>query len=86
MTKDQYKKQLVKELTNDYGTLISGNSLCHLLGFPSMAAFRKGIERGTIEVPILTFDNRRGKFALTKDIAEWLTNNRFKALEDVDVK
>ena len=81
MTKDEFKKNLLDELIQKHGMLIGGIPLSQLLGFPSMAAFRKGLERGVVEVPVITFENRRGKFALAVDISQWLTENRYKVTE-----
>ncbi len=81
----KYENQLEKDLISEYGILISGNYLYRLLGFPSKAAFRQGISKKQIHVPIFRLENRRGRHALAKDIAKWLTKNRFKALEYSDV-
>lgn len=84
-SRNNYQKQLEGDLISMYGIVISGDVLYKLLGFPSKAAFRQGIVKGQVHVPIFNLENRRGKHALAKDIAEWLTNNRFKALEDADM-
>ncbi|WP_223789934.1 hypothetical protein [Marinicella meishanensis] len=81
MTKSEYKKHIEQKLIAEYGILISGEPLSKALGFKSIAAFRKAIERGTIELPIMTFKNRKGKYAVSSDVAEWITNNRFDSLE-----
>jgi hypothetical protein len=84
-SKDEYQKQLESDLISRYGVVISGDALFKLLGFPSKAAFRQGIVKGQIHVPIFSLENRRGKHALAKDIAEWLTTIRFNALEGGDM-
>lgn len=81
VTKSDFRKKLKRELIEEYGILIRANDLYHLLGFASKASFRQGLIRGTVVVPIITFENRRGKFALADDVAHWLTENRFKSLE-----
>ena len=81
MNKDQYRYRLEAELIEKYGMLISGKHLSDVLGYPSIGAFRKSLQRGKVEVPILSFKNRRGKYALTKDVSEWLTSSRYKSME-----
>ncbi len=82
MNISEYQDLLEKELKEKYGTLIHHKELYHLLGFPSLAAFRKGIERETIGIPILNFPQRNGKFAMAKDVAELLTSIRFESIGD----
>ncbi len=82
---NNYESQIEKDLISEYGILISGDPLYKLLGFPSKAAFRQGISKKQIHVPIFRLENRRGRHALAKDIAKWLTKNRFKALENVEM-
>ncbi len=81
MTKSEFKQYIEQQLINQYGVLVTGDSLHKALGFNSSAAFRKGVERGTVEIPIMSFKNRRGKYALSTDIAEWITKYRFSSLE-----
>ena len=81
MEQIEYQKNLEKKLINQYGNVLSGEILSNLMGFPSVAAFRQGIKRGVIDIPIISFKNRRGKFALANDVAEWLTRARYRALE-----
>lgn len=81
MTESEFKHHIEQQLINEYGVLVSGDSLHKALGFNSKAAFRKGVERGTVEIPIMSFKNRRGKYALSTDIAEWITKYRFASLE-----
>jgi hypothetical protein len=67
---------LEQQLVERYGVLISNEALCHVLGYPSMSAFRQALKRRTVGVPVFGVPNRRGKFALTKDIADWLAVQR----------
>jgi hypothetical protein len=71
--------ELEKDLLNLYGTLlITGVDLQKALGFPSVDAFRQAIVRRTLPVKVFNLPNRRGKFALIKDIAFWLANESMK--------
>jgi len=67
---------LERELTYQYGPLVSNDVLRLLLGYSSKAAFRQALSRKTVPIPIFSLANRRGKFALVKDIALWLAIQR----------
>ncbi len=60
------------KLMKDEGALLSGDALRRVLGYRSMDALRQAISRGTVPVPVFTLPNRRGRFALTRDVARWL--------------
>ena len=66
-------------LVRSHGVLIGGAKLISVLGYPSPEAFRQAIRRGTMPVPVFPLANRRGRFALAKDVAIWLTESRAKA-------
>lgn len=68
--------ELERELLEKYGPLIANEDLRMALGYPSMNAFRQALVRKTVPVPIFTPENRRGKFALVKDVAQWLAKQR----------
>ena len=67
---------LEKDLLERHGPLIADDALRAALGYRTMEAFRQSLVRKTVPVPILTFENRRGKFALVKDVAQWLAEQR----------
>ncbi|MEY4593462.1 MAG: hypothetical protein RIR18_2357 [Pseudomonadota bacterium] len=70
-------EQLLEEaLMNQHGPMITGKSLWEALGFTSGDAFRQAIVRKTLPIPVFSIENRRGKFALTKDVAIWLARTR----------
>jgi hypothetical protein len=72
-------KVLEEELTQRYGPLISGDDLRRVLGYSSPEAFRQALARKTMPIPVFAIPNRRGKFALTKDVAIWLAEQRENA-------
>jgi hypothetical protein len=71
---------MARELTRQYGPLLSGDNLRVALGYPSKEAYRMALVRKSIPVPIFELENRRGKFALTLDVARWLVTERTKAI------
>jgi hypothetical protein len=72
-------ESLLKDLTARYGELIGGSLLSKTLGFSSMAAMKQAINRETLKVPTFFITGRRGRFALTTDVANWLAECRASA-------
>lgn len=72
---------LEEELTHRYGVMLSSHVLWQVLGYPSPSAFRQAISRGTVGVPVFEVPNRRGRFALAKDVAAWIAEQRATASE-----
>ena len=72
-------RSLEIDMLNQYGFMLSGNALRKALGFSSMDALRQAIARGKLPIPVFTLENRRGKYALAKDVANWLAEQRYNA-------
>lgn len=72
---------LERELTERHGPMIANDALRIALGYRSMDAFRQALVRNTVPVPVFALENRRGKFALVKDVANWLAATRDAAAE-----
>ncbi|AOE85916.1 hypothetical protein [Pseudomonas sp. TCU-HL1] len=72
--------ELERTLTARYGLMLSSAVLSRELGYPSTAAFRVAVARGTVELPVFSVPNRKGKFALAKDVAAWIARQRHTAL------
>jgi hypothetical protein len=62
-----------------HGEMVSESALAELLGYPSLPALRQACKRNLAPVPIFTPAGRRGKFALTLDIAAWMYRCRTRA-------
>lgn len=71
-----------KDLFDRYGPLIMDEALRIALGYKSSDAFRKALTRKTVPIPVFSLKNRRGKYALVKDVAMWLTQQRNSTLEN----
>ncbi len=70
------REALEFELVNRYGPILSGQQLVTVLAYPSLAAFRQAVTRGTVPVPVFSIEKRRGKYALAKDVARWMAEKR----------
>lgn len=72
-------------LIREEGAILGGDALRRALGYRSLDALRKAIRRGTIPVSVFPLEGRRGRFALTRDVAAWLaTLGRDQAHSDPD--
>jgi len=68
--------QLESDLLRLHGPIIGGAALHAALGYPSASAFRMALARDRVPVKVFGIDHRRGKFALVKDLAVWLAQQR----------
>jgi hypothetical protein len=69
--------QLTEALLKTHGELMSGPALYRILGFKSAGGFRQARRREPDSlVPIFQIPQRRGYFAITRDVADWLYRQR----------
>lgn len=80
---NELAERLERELTGRYGPLISNDDLRVALGYVSMDAFRQALARKTMPIPVFSLPNRRGKYALVKDVAMWLAVQREAAASEM---
>lgn len=71
--------KLLNDLGSRYGEVIGGEMLSKALGFPSIAAMKQALKRETLTIPTFFIKGRRGRFALTSDVAAWLAECRASA-------
>lgn len=76
MTPPDLSLALERELLDRYGPLIGNKELQRALGYPSAEAFRQALAREQVPVPVFVVPQRRGKFALTSEVARWLAQCR----------
>lgn len=65
-----------KALSERYGEVIGGKDLHKVLGFRTSRAFARAVEHSLVGVPVFNIPGRRGKFAMTVDVAQWLSDLR----------
>lgn len=63
---------LRSELLELYGPLIGGEELMRAAGFRTANAFKLAVRRGRVGFNVFQITGRRGQFARTSDVAEWL--------------
>ncbi|QTL36552.1 hypothetical protein J5X90_05800 [Pseudoalteromonas viridis] len=75
MLAEEFETQLLQL----YGSpILSGENLRTVLGYSSLDAFRQAMHRKTVPVPLYTMENRRGRYAYVKDVADYLATMRHK--------
>ncbi|WP_153013405.1 hypothetical protein [Aquitalea pelogenes] len=73
---DRLTEELQDTLTRLYGPLLASRDLWKLLGYASPAAYRQARARKRLPVAEFEIEGRRGRFALTRDVARWLAQQR----------
>jgi hypothetical protein len=73
--------ELEKDLTDRHGPMLPSRVLWKVLGYSSPAAWRQSISRRTVPIPIFQLEGRSGYFALSRDVARWMAEQRMKAAE-----
>lgn len=63
-------------LFSRYGELIGSRDLWRVMGYPSQVALQRAYLRGTVGLKLFEIENRRGRFALTTEVANWLVQQR----------
>lgn len=65
---------LTQRLLAEHGELIGGHALARCLGYRTQRAFQMGIQRGQLPVEAFTLTGRRGHYARTFEVAQWLAS------------
>jgi hypothetical protein len=68
--------ELTASLVATYGAIVGGKELARALGFRTQSAFRKALDRGALSVTIFQIPGRRGRFALSTELATWIWRQR----------
>lgn len=74
------RQRVHDELVRQFGPMLPSSALCKALGYPSAGAYRQAVARGTVPVPVFRIQNRRGRFALALDVADWMCRQRNQAV------
>jgi hypothetical protein len=78
--RDDLALELEDDLVRRYGMLLPSSALVSILGYKSMTAYQQAVARRTLPVPVFEIEKRRGRFALAKDVARWMSQQRGRAL------
>ena len=81
LSEEELANQINADLFKQFGIMIGGADLSKVLGYRNYDAFRQAVRRETISIPLFRVPHRKGRFALTKDIATWLAKMRFTSVK-----
>lgn len=62
----------LKTLHGTYGPVMNGRAICKVLHYPSAAALQAAKARGKLPFRTVEFEGRKGLFASTADVAQYL--------------
>jgi hypothetical protein len=65
-------EELRAYLLTTYGPLVARPALIKVLGFSSGAAFDRSVQQGRLHLKLSRLEGRRGVFALSTDVADYL--------------
>lgn len=68
--------EIESSLMKSSGPLLTGDVLVRSLGYPSVSAFKKALQRNAVPVAVFSIPRRKGRFALSRDVAHWLAQQR----------
>lgn len=77
-------EELAEKLLKIHGPFISGEDLWRSMGFSTAAAFRQAKAQGRLTIPVFALPNRRGTYAFTQHVADWLKNIAEKETASID--
>jgi hypothetical protein len=58
---------------------LTSANLVKALGYPTEGAYQQALSRDTFPVPVFPMDNRKGLFALARDVARYLASQRLRS-------
>lgn len=67
-----HHESTLRMLIEKYGPLIGGEELRRALGYRTWSSFARAVRSDSLGVKVFDLPGRRGKFALTGDVASWL--------------
>lgn len=79
------ESDLSKSMLKQYGPLLTGEDLWKSLGYKSWASFSRAVRSGTVGVRVFNVEGRKGRFALTTDVASWLAKIGDKPANELDL-
>jgi hypothetical protein len=80
---EELANSLEQDLLQTFGPMIYGQVLYKSLGYTSADAFRQAVSRQSVPVDTFPIEGRRGKFALTRDIAKWIARQKIENTQPV---
>ena len=79
----QLEDEIYEELFRTAGVIMSRESLSKALGYPSVNALNKAVQRGQSPVPVFKLEKRSHWHARTREVAEYLARRRLSINSDM---
>lgn len=73
-------------MLQEYGPLMGGEDLRRALGYRTWSAFARAVRAEALLVKVFEIPGRRGRFALTQEVAEWLVQLRDQKTDRSEAK
>lgn len=70
---------IMSSLEQAHGPLLKGEGLANALGYKNLASLRQARKRDQVGVALFELPNRKGLYALTAEVADWLATCRLQA-------
>lgn len=70
-----------EELVRALGPMLGGAKLAAALGYRTADAFGKAARGNRLPIPTFEIEGRRGRYAMTTDLANWLWSTRNASLQ-----
>lgn len=70
------KFELIADLTEKYGEILGMDVLKKVIGYKTIAALKYAIREDRLGIKTFFINGRRGRFVMTRDVAEWMVNSR----------
>ena len=80
---ERLTEELRDSLTRLYGPLLPSRELWKIFGYSSPAAYRQARARKSLPVGEFEIEGRRGYFALTYDVAQWLAKQSSQQVSEL---
>lgn len=73
------RSAIMSSLEHAHGPLLKGEGLANALGYKNLASLRQAKKRDQVGVALFELPNRKGLYALTAEVADWLATCRLQA-------
>lgn len=72
------RSAIMSSLEQAHGPLLKGDGLANALGYKNLASLRQAKKRNQVGVALFELPNRKGLYALTAEVADWLATCRLR--------
>jgi hypothetical protein len=83
LSANKLREELRMEIAEKHGQIIGGTALAALLGYKTADAFRKAASSQKLSLKTFTVPGRHGRYALSREVADWLIELRFNEIQIV---